>query len=145
MEGTVVSINISSKKGIAKTPVKYVTLIKDFGLKDDAHGGNHHRQVSLLGKESIDMMKKKGYDICCGGFGENITTEGITLYELPLTTILCIRDVVLEVTQIGKTCHRPCAIFYEIGSCIMPKQGIFAKVLKGGEIKVGDKIEVTIK
>jgi len=142
MAAKILSINISSRKGTAKKPIGKARLTVNHGLEGDAHAGNHHRQVSLLGIESIKEMKKQGYEISCGGFGENITTEGITLFELPLETKLKINNVVLEVSQIGKICHRPCKIFYEVGKCIMPKQGIFTKVLKGGEIKVGDKITV---
>src|SRR3989338_2446155 len=137
----VVAVCISKTKGIRKRNIKKCKLIKNFGLEGDAHAGNHHRQVSLLGIESIKAMKKQGYKVSCGGFGENITTEGIILYELPLKTKLKINNVVLEVSQIGKVCHRPCKIFYDVGKCIMPKQGIFAKVIEEGEVKVGDEIE----
>ncbi len=137
----IISINISSKKGTAKIPIRKARLIINHGLEGDAHAGNHHRQVSLLGCESIKAMKRQGYNISCGCFGENITTKGITLYKLPLKTKLKINNVILEVSQIGKICHRPCKIFYDIGKCIMPKQGIFARVLKEGEIKVGDALQ----
>ena len=142
MTAKIISINISSKKGTAKKPIEKVQVIVNHGLEDDAHAGNHHRQVSLLGIESINAMNKQGYQISCGGFGENISTEGVTLYKLPLKTKMRINNVVLEVSQIGKICHRPCKIFYEVGKCIMPEQGIFAIVLKGGEIKVGDRINM---
>ena len=136
----VVAVCISKTKGIRKRNIKKCKLIKNFGLEGDAHAGNHHRQVSLLGIESINAMKKQGYKVSCGGFGENITTEGIVLYKLPLKTKLKVNNVVLEVSQIGKVCHRPCKIFYDVGKCIMPKQGIFAKVIEEGEIKVGVQI-----
>ena len=137
----VVAVCISKTKGIRKRNIKKCKLIKNFGLEGDAHAGNHHRQVSLLGIESIKAMKKQGYKVSCGGFGENITTEGIVLYKLPLKTKLKIDNVVLEVSQIGKVCHRPCKIFYDVGKCIMPKEGVFAKVIEEGEIKVGDEIK----
>ncbi len=140
MSAKIISINISSKKGTAKKPIEKAHLLVNHGVEGDAHAGNHHRQVSLLGIESIKAMEEQGYNISCGCFGENITTEGITLYELPIKSILKINDVVLEVSQIGKICHRPCKIYYDVGKCIMPKQGIFAKVIKGGEIKVGENI-----
>jgi len=141
MTAKIISINISKTKGIRKRNIKKCRLIKDFGLEGDAHAAPGIRQVSLLGIESIKEMKKQGYKVNCGGFGENITTEGIVLYKLPLKTKLKVNNVVLEVSQIGKVCHRPCKIFYDIGKCIMPKQGIFAKVLEEGEIKVGDEVE----
>jgi len=139
----VVAINISEKKGVPKTPIDEGEFIVDFGLKGDAHGGNWHRQVSLLGKESIDKVAALGIKgLCTGKFAENITTEGIELYSLPVGTKLKIGEVVLEVTQIGKECHQKCAIFRKVGNCVMPKEGIFAKVLKSGVIRKGDDIEV---
>ncbi|HEX2945500.1 MAG TPA: MOSC domain-containing protein [Clostridia bacterium] len=140
---SVLAINISEKKGVPKKTIDQGEFIVDFGLKGDAHGGNWHRQVSLLGQESIDKMTAIGIKgLCSGKFAENITTEGIVLYELPVGTRLNIGDVLFEVTQIGKECHQKCAIFKLVGNCVMPKEGIFAKVLKGGIIKKGDKIEI---
>lgn len=139
----VLAINISEKKGVPKKTIEEGEFIVDFGLKGDAHGGNWHRQVSLLGQESIDKvaaLEIKG--LCTGKFAENITTEGIELYTLPIGALLKISDVILEVTQIGKECHQKCAIFQLVGDCVMPKEGIFAKVIKGGIIKKGDSIEV---
>lgn len=139
----VLAINISEKKGVPKKTIEEGEFIVDFGLKGDAHGGNWHRQVSLLGQESIDKvaaLEIKG--LCTGKFAENITTEGIELYNLPIGALLKISDVILEVTQIGKECHQKCAIFQLVGDCVMPKEGIFAKVIKGGIIKKGDSIEV---
>jgi MOSC domain-containing protein YiiM len=139
----VLAINISEKKGIPKTTIDEGEFIVDFGLKGDAHGGNWHRQVSLLGQESIDKVTALGVKgLCTGKFAENITTEGIVLYELPVGTKLNIGGVIMEVTQIGKECHKGCAIFHQVGDCVMPKEGIFTKVLKGGVIKKGDSIEV---
>lgn len=139
----VLAINISEKKGVPKKTIEKGEFIVDFGLKGDAHGGNWHRQVSLLGQESIDKVAALGIKgLCTGKFAENITTEGIELYTLPIGALLKISDVILEVTQIGKECHQKCAIFQLVGDCVMPKEGIFAKVIKGGIIKKGDSIEV---
>ncbi|WP_278287341.1 MOSC domain-containing protein [Caloranaerobacter ferrireducens] len=141
--GKVVAINISEKKGVIKTPITEGIFKENFGLVGDAHAGKWHRQVSLLGIESIEKMKKLGVKgLCSGKFAENITTEGIKLYELPVGTKLKIGETIQEVTQIGKECHSGCAIAKEVGQCVMPKEGIFTKVLKGGKIKVGDVIEV---
>jgi MOSC domain-containing protein YiiM len=115
--------------------------LRDFGLKGDAHAGPWHRQVSLLANESIAKMKAMGLNVGYGGFAENITTEGIDLVHLPIGTIIQIgNSVILEVTQIGKVCHDRCAIYYQAGDCVMPKEGIFAKVMTQGQIKVGDEI-----
>lgn len=141
MNGRVTAINISEKKGVPKTPIPVGEFIVDFGLKGDAHGGNWHRQVSFLGQESIDKVTAQGIEgLCTGKFAENITTEGITLYEIPVGTKFQIADVLFELTQIGKECHQKCAIFKMVGDCVMPKEGIFAKVLRGGTIKAGDEI-----
>lgn len=142
VKGKVLEINISDKKGIVKTPINEGNFIVDFGLEGDAHGGDWHRQISLLGIESIDKMRKEGVeDLEFGSFAENITTEGIVLYELPVGTKLKIGDTIQEVTQIGKECHTGCAIAQKVGKCVMPKEGIFTKVLKAGKVKVGDTIE----
>ena len=143
----VLSINISEKKGEIKNPVKQAEFIKDFGLKDDSHAGNWHRQVSLLAKESIDYMrdKSRNVDLNFGDFAENITTEGVILHKLPIGTILEIGEVILKVSQIGKECHHGCEIRHIVGDCVMPREGIFTKVLKGGKIKADDKIEIVEK
>jgi MOSC domain-containing protein YiiM len=139
----VVAINISEKKGIPKVTVPEGNFIEDFGLEGDAHGGKWHRQVSLLGVESIDKMKAIGIQgLCTGKFAENLTTEGIVLYDLPVGTLLRIGETLQEVTQIGKECHQKCAIFHTVGDCVMPKEGIFTRVLKGGVIRAGDEIEI---
>ncbi len=139
----VVAINISNKKGIPKEQIQEGVFIEDFGLEGDAHGGKWHRQVSLLGQESINKAIEMGADgLEPGKFAENLTTEGITLYELPVGTRLKIGETIQEVTQIGKVCHEKCAIFYTVGECVMPKEGIFTKVIKGGKIKPGDDIEI---
>ncbi len=143
MEAEVVAVCISTEKGTVKEEIERGEIVEGFGLKGDAHGGDWHRQVSLLGEESIDKMRGKGLELDYGDFAENITTRGIDLYELPLGTKLHIgEDVILEVTQIGKECHHGCEIFKKIGSCIMPLEGIFSRVIKGGEIKTGDRIIV---
>ncbi len=144
MKGKVVSINISSKKGMRKKPVEEAEIITDHGIKDDAHAsGTWHRQISLLALESIKKMQDLGLRVKPGDFAENITTEGIDLIKLPVGTRMKIGDVEAEVSQIGKECHTRCAIYYQAGDCVMPKEGIFVKVLKGGKIKVGDKISVS--
>lgn len=137
----VIAINISDKKGVVKTPIKEGIFIEEYGLKEDAHAGKWHRQVSLLGIESIDKMKKEGVKgLNYGSFAENITTEGIELYKLPVGCKLSIGECVLEITQIGKECHQGCAIKNQVGHCIMPKEGVFARVLVGGKIKEDDNI-----
>lgn len=128
------SLNISEEKGVIKNPVENLTVKPDYGIVGDAHAANWHRQISLLAIEDINKMKEKLSSIKPGDFAENITTEGIDLPALPVGTKLTIDEVVLEVTQIGKECHRGCEIREKTGDCIMPRRGIFTKVLKGGEI-----------
>ncbi len=140
--GKVISINISDKKGVVKEPIGSGLFIENHGLENDAHSGNWHRQVSLLAIESFNKMRDKGIELKPGDFAENITTEGIVLYELPIGTQLKIGETIQEVTQIGKECHTGCAISKTVGKCVMPKEGIFTKVLKGGIIKEGDTIEI---
>jgi len=139
----VIAINISEKKGVIKKPIEKGFFKIDHGLEGDAHAGNWHRQVSLLGQESINKMLEKGIkDLTPGKFAENITTEGIVLYELPVGTKLRIGETEMEVTQIGKECHQGCEIRKLTGDCVMPREGIFTIVLKEGFIKAGDKIEI---
>jgi MOSC domain-containing protein YiiM len=139
--GKVLAVNISEDKGTKKTNVQSCPLLKDFGLKGDAHAGPWHRQVSLLANESIEKMKGMGLKVGYGDFAENITTEGIDLVHLPIGTEIRIgNSVTLRVTQIGKECHERCAIYYQAGDCVMPKEGIFAEVVSEGEVKVGDEI-----
>lgn len=143
MEGKVIAINISEKKGVPKTAVETANFIEDFGIEGDAHAGKWHRQVSLLGDESIEKIRMQGVEgLCTGRFAENLTTEGIILYELPVGTQLQIGDTVQEVTQIGKECHQHCAIYHQVGDCVMPREGIFTRVIKGGTVKAGDLIKV---
>lgn len=139
----VLSVNISEKKGVIKHPIEKGYFKANYGLSGDAHAGNWHRQVSLLGQESIDKMKVSGVEgLCSGKFAENLTTEGIDLYKLPIGSKMKIGEVVLEVTQIGKECHKGCAIRSLVGDCIMPREGIFTKVLNSGWIKPQDEIKL---
>lgn len=144
MSGKVVSVNISGKKGIRKKPVEEVVLKTEYGIEGDAHASSEwHRQVSLLALESIQKMREMGLDVSPGDFAENITTEGIDLVSLPVGTIMRIGDEATgEVSQIGKECHTRCAIYYQAGDCVMPKEGIFIRVLEGGKIRKGDDISV---
>ena len=139
----VIAVNISEKKGVPKRSMPEGNFIVDYGLEGDAHGGKWHRQVSLLGVESINKMKELGVEgLCTGRFAENLTTEGIKLWECPVGTKLQIGNTLHEVTQIGKECHTKCAIFQQVGNCIMPTEGIFTRVLRGGKVKVGDEISI---
>jgi len=139
--GKVLAVNISDSKGTKKTNIQSCALLKDFGLKGDAHAGPWHRQVSLLANESIEKMSAMGLKVGFGDFAENITTEGVDLVRLPIGTTIRVGDsVLLRITQIGKECHERCAIYYQAGDCVMPKEGIFAEVLREGEVRVGDEI-----
>ncbi|WML33866.1 MOSC domain-containing protein [Clostridium sp. OS1-26] len=139
----VVAVNISEKKGEIKIPIEKGYFKVNHGLEGDAHAGDWHRQVSLLAQESIDKMNSLGImNLDSGKFAENITTEGLVLYELPVGTKLRIGETLMEVTQIGKECHKGCAIRSQVGDCIMPREGIFTKVLEGGFVKAGDEIEL---
>lgn len=142
MAGCIVSINVSDRKGVKKTPVGEASVRENFGIEGDAHASEKwHRQVSLLAVESIGKMRAMGLDVGPGDFAENLTTEGIDLVGLPVGTRMNIGgSVEAEVSQIGKLCHSRCAIFEAAGDCVMPREGIFVKVLKGGSIKVGDEI-----
>ena len=140
---TITSINISPKKGTFKQPVTQVELRIDHGIVGDAHAGNWHRQISLLAQESIDKMTALGLDdLTPGKFAENITTQGISLYTLPVGTILSLGACRVEVTQIGKECHQHCEIYKKVGQCIMPNEGIFVKVLSPGISSIGDAITI---
>ena len=143
--GKIVAVCISKRKGTSKQNVRECLLEAGKGLSDDAHAGPWHRQVSLLPKESIDSFKKQYPDLAVieGSFAENLTTEGIDLKSLPIGTVLNIgSEVVLKMTQIGKDCHTKCAIYHKVGNCIMPLEGVFAEVVKGGKVKEGDEIVV---
>lgn len=142
MSAKVIAVCISKNKGERKTPVESVELRENHGIVGDAHAGEWHRQVSLLAKESIDKMRKLGLDVDSGDFAENITTEGIDLPGLPVGARITIGETLLEVTQIGKECHTRCAIYHQAGDCVMPKEGIFVRVLTGGMVRPGDAIEL---
>ena len=137
----VLAVCISENKGERKKPVESVVLRENHGIVGDAHAGDWHRQVSLLAQESIDKMRKLGLDVNAGDFAENITTNGIDLVSLPIGARLQIGETLLEVTQIGKECHTRCAIFYQAGDCVMPKEGIFVRVITGGTIRPGDEVK----
>ena len=141
--GEVIAVCTSPGKGERKKDVGSGVLLENFGLEGDGHGGDWHRQVSLLAEESIDKMRAAGLDVGPGDFAENLTTRGIGLCTLPVGTRLRAGETaILEITQIGKICHERCAIFYQAGDCVMPKEGIFAVVRRGGKVSRGDRIEV---
>lgn len=142
MAGIIKAICISEKKGTEKHPVSSIQVIEDFGLEKDAHAGKWHRQVSLLSYEQREQFKQEGANVQDGAFGENLLVAGIDFLNYPVGTQFRIGDVLLELTQLGKACHSHCAIYHQVGKCIMPQYGVFTKVLSGGNIKVGDKVEV---
>lgn len=141
MSAKIVAVCLSLNKGERKTPADKVELRENHGIIGDAHAGDWHRQVSLLARESIEKMVAMGLDVDNGDFAENLTTEGIDLPALPIGAQLKIGNCLMEITQIGKECHNRCAIYHQAGDCVMPKEGIFAKVLQGGFISPGDHIE----
>ena len=138
----VVAVCVSEAKGTQKRAVPEIRLRKGHGIEGDAHAGDWHRQVSLLGEESVEKMRVLFPDIPVGAFAENILTQGVTLYELPIGTRLRIGDALLKVTQIGKECHAGCAIRSQVGDCVMPREGIFAVVLEEGTVRAGDTLDV---
>ena len=142
--GVVKSVNTSPKKGQRKTPVEagVIKLAGDFGVEDDAHAGDWHRQVSFLAEESIQVARDHGLDVGYGDFAENITTQGINVKGMPLGTLLQVGTAKVEVSQIGKVCHTRCAIYYLAGDCIFPREGIFGWVVEPGEVRVGDEVRV---
>lgn len=142
---SVVAVCISEKKGTVKHPVDQIEVKQNLGIPGDAHAGDWHRQISLLASESVDKMKERFPDIPVGAFAENILTEGIELAALPVGTKLMVGDSLLEVTQIGKECHQDCAIRKQVGDCVMPREGIFAIVLREGTIKSKDPISVVMQ
>ncbi len=145
MSGRVLAVCISENKGERKKPVCEVSVRENHGIVGDAHAGDWHRQISLLAMESINKMRDKGLDVTTGDFAENITTEGIELPSLPIGTRLAIGETLTEVTQIGKECHTRCAIYHQAGDCVMPREGIFVKVIRGGTIRCDDRIEIVEK
>jgi len=140
--GTVKAICLSAEKGTAKRDVGQAELVAQHGLNGDAHAGDWHRQVSLLSLQKIDAFRAKGAEVEYGAFGENIVVDGIDFASLPVGTVFRCGEALLEMTQIGKECHSHCAIFHRMGDCIMPREGVFARVLHGGMIKNGDDINV---
>lgn len=140
--GKVTAICISEKRGTQKVNIHEANFIEDFGIENDAHAGKWHRQVSLISYEQIEDFKKRGAQVEPGAFGENVIVQGIDFKNLPVGTRFRCNGVELEMTQIGKKCHSHCQIFHQVGDCIMPREGVFAKVLKGGSFKVGDEMEI---
>ena len=140
--GEIKGICISDRRGIQKQEIPEVNLIEGWGLEGDAHGGKWHRQVSLLSYDKITEFRKRGADVDFGSFGENIIVEGIDFSKLPVGSRFLVGDVVLELTQIGKECHSHCQIYQTMGDCIMPREGVFAEVVRGGRIKKGDQMEI---
>lgn len=139
----IVSLATSLKKGTRKTKVDELNLVKDHGVEGDAHAGPWHRQVSFLAAEQIAGCVERGLDVDFGDFAENVASEGVDWKTLPLGTQVSLGDEVLvEITQIGKECHKKCAIFYQAGDCIMPREGVFGRVLKSGQVRVGDAIRI---
>ena len=141
-EGQVLAVCTSEKKGTRKQRVGQVELRPNWGIVGDAHAADWHRQVSLLAWESIEKMRALGLNVRAGSFAENITTEGLNLVDLPVGTRLRIGEALARVTQIGKVCHDRCAIYYQAGDCVMPREGIFVEVLEGGQVQTGDAIQV---
>lgn len=140
--GKVMAVCTSPAKGTQKTNVGEALFIEDFGLEGDAHAGKWHRQVSLLSHDKIEEFRKRGAEVADGAFGENLVVEGVDFRNLPVGTRFRCNDVILEMTQIGKECHHGCEIFQKMGECIMPREGVFAKVIKGGRIRTGDVMEI---
>ncbi len=143
--GIVKAVCISEKRGTEKKNVGSAEFVEGFGIRGDAHGGNWHRQVSLLSAERIEAFNQKGADVGPGAFGENLVVEGFDFRDLPAGTTFQCNDVVLEMTQIGKECHTHCRIYQRMGECIMPTQGVFAQVIRGGIIAVGDEMRIIEK
>ena len=140
-DARIIAVCTSQNKGERKKNIERGELLENFGLEGDGHGGDWHRQVSLLAEESIDKMRAAGLEVGPGDFAENLTTRGIELARLPIGSLLALENgAELEVTQIGKECHTRCSIYYQAGDCVMPKEGIFAKVVKPGSVAVGDRI-----
>lgn len=142
--GKVMGICISEKRGTQKKEVGEANIVEGWGIEGDAHGGNWHRQVSLLSFEKIEAFRKKGAEVDFGAFGENLIVEGYDLRTLPLGSRFRIQDAELELTQIGKECHSHCEIYKKMGECIMPREGVFTKVIHGGRIKNGDAVELIL-
>lgn len=142
--GQLMGICISEMRGTQKREVKEANIVEGWGIEGDAHGGNWHRQVSLLSYEKIEAFRKKGAEVDFGAFGENLIVKGYDLRTLPLGSRFRIGDALLELTQIGKECHSHCEIYKKMGECIMPREGVFTKVIQGGKIQDGDEVEVIL-
>lgn len=140
--GKIIAICISEKKGMQKHSIESAVLKENWGIEGDAHAGKWHRQISLLSYDKIEAFRARGAEVEDGAFGENVIVQGIDFRNLPVGTRLKCNDVLLEMTQIGKECHHGCQIFKKMGECIMPREGVFAKVLHGGKIKAGDEMIV---
>lgn len=140
--GKVLAVCVSEKKGTKKTNVAHATFVQDWGIQGDAHGGKWHRQVSLLSHQKVEEFRARGAVVDHGAFGENLVVEGYDFKTLPVGTKFRCGDVILELTQVGKQCHAHCEIYQRMGDCIMPREGIFARVLHGGTISVGDQLEI---
>ena len=140
--GKIMAVCISEKRGTQKKNIEKVRLIENFGLEGDAHGGNWHRQVSLLSYEKVRAFEEKGISVEDGAFGENLLVEGFDFKTLPIGTRFRCGEVLLDMTQIGKECHSHCEIYQAVGDCIMPREGVFARVLHGGMIQIGDVMEI---
>lgn len=142
MTGEILAVCTSDRRGIQKTNVSRAVFVENYGIEGDAHGGSWHRQVSLISADKIDEFRSRGANVAYGAFGENLVVEGIDFRTLPVGTLLRCGDVLLEMTQIGKECHSHCAIFHQVGDCIMPREGVFARVLEGGTIQAGDRMVI---
>ncbi len=140
--GIVKAVCISEKKGTQKKDIKEAVFIEDFGIEKDAHAGKWHRQVSLLSYDRVEEFRQRGANVDDGAFGENLLVEGMDFKTYPIGTIFKCNDVLLELTQVGKKCHSECEIFYQVGDCIMPREGVFTVVLHGGIIRSGDELTV---
>ncbi len=140
--GKIMAVCISEKRGIPKINIAKGKIIANYGLENDAHAGNWNRQISLLSYDKVQEFRAKGAKISDGAFGENLLVKDIDFKKLSIGTILRCNDVILEMTQIGKECHSHCEIYQQVGDCIMPREGVFAKVLHGGTIAVGDDLDV---
>ncbi|MGN0349592.1 MAG: MOSC domain-containing protein [Roseburia sp.] len=140
--GRVIAVCISEKKGTQKKNVGSVRLLENWGIEGDAHAGKWHRQVSLLSHDRVEEFRARGAVVDDGAFGENLVVESLDFKSLPIGTKFQCNDVILELTQVGKECHSHCEIYKVMGDCIMPREGVFARVLHGGEISVGDKMMI---
>ena len=140
--GKILAICISKQRGVQKKPINEAKVIADWGIEHDAHGGDWHRQVSLLSADKIEDFRKNGVRVGYGAFGENLVVSGLDFAKLSVGTLLRAGEVLLEMTQIGKECHAHCAVYHQVGDCIMPREGVFAKVLTGGVLHPGDELVI---